>query len=69
MVLELNPNYSNNQYWLGWRHTAEKLDFRAFNSDAIFELADREKLDQKTEVIMNAVLAEINELKNKLQQQ
>lgn len=67
MVLELNPNYSNNQYWLGWRHTTEKLDFGAFNSDAIFELADREKLNEKTEVIAQAMSDDINALKIKLE--
>lgn len=69
MVLELDPNYKNSQYWLGWKHTAEKLDFNSFNSEAIFNLADPEKLDKLTTNIADNVLEDINALKNKLQQQ
>jgi hypothetical protein len=67
MVIDINSNYKNHANWLGWRHTVEKLNFRSFNSEAIFELADREKLNQKTDVIMKGILADINALKTKLE--
>jgi len=65
-VKAINPNYTNNQAWLGWRHTEEKLNFRAFNTEAVFNLADRKKLDQATTTIANNILIDINALKNKL---
>lgn len=66
MVLEINPNYTNNQYWLGWRHTEKVLDFRSFNSEAIFNLADRKKLNETTETIAKNMMSDINALKTKL---
>ncbi|MCD8417833.1 PD-(D/E)XK nuclease family protein [Tenacibaculum finnmarkense genomovar finnmarkense] len=65
-VLTLNPKYTNNKSWLGWRHTQEKLNFRAFNSDAIFNLADPKKLDELTSKIAENILKDIKALKNKL---
>jgi hypothetical protein len=67
MVSELNPNYKNTQYWLGWRHTSEVLDFNNFNTDAVFELADRKKLDEKTNKTTESIVADINALKTKLE--
>ncbi|WP_405606235.1 PD-(D/E)XK nuclease family protein [Polaribacter sp. Asnod1-A03] len=67
LVSEINPNYTNNQAWLGWRHTEEKLNFRAFNTDAIFNLADRKLLEKTTETISKNILADINALKIKLE--
>ncbi|WP_282071359.1 PD-(D/E)XK nuclease family protein [Polaribacter atrinae] len=67
MVLDLNHNYKNSQYWLGWRHTSEKLNFNNFNSEAIFALADRKKLDQTTNKIVADILIDINALKTKLE--
>ncbi|MFB9053998.1 PD-(D/E)XK nuclease family protein [Formosa undariae] len=52
--------YENTERWLGWRFTDEKLNFRAFNSKAIFELANPTKLDEKTTIIANTIKAEID---------
>lgn len=66
-VSEINPNYTNNQAWLGWRHTEEKLNFRAFNTEAIFNLADRNLLEKTTETITKNILEDIKALKTKLE--
>ncbi|MCD8409669.1 PD-(D/E)XK nuclease family protein [Tenacibaculum finnmarkense] len=66
MVLDINPNYINSTYWLGWRHTQEKLNFRTFNSDAIFNLADPKKLDELTSKVAENILKDIKALENKL---
>ncbi|MBE7687450.1 PD-(D/E)XK nuclease family protein [Tenacibaculum finnmarkense] len=66
MVLDINPNYINSTCWLGWKYTQEKLNFRTFNSDAIFNLADPKKLDQLTSKIAENILKDIKALKNKL---
>ncbi|AUC81799.1 PD-(D/E)XK nuclease family protein [Lacinutrix sp. Bg11-31] len=67
LVKEINPSYTNNQAWLGWRHTEEKLNFRAFNTEAIFNLADRKLLEKTTETITKNILVDINALKIKLE--
>lgn len=67
MVLEVNPDYKNSQYWLGWRHTTEILNFNNFNSENVFELADRKKLEKKTDKIVADILTDINQLKTKLE--
>lgn len=40
IVLACNPDYKLSDYWLGWAYTNPILDFKAFNSDEIFRLAD-----------------------------
>jgi len=67
LVLDLNDNYINNEHWLGWRFLNQKLDFRAFNSEAIFALADRNNLEKTTDEIVKDILKDINELKTKLE--
>lgn len=67
MVLDLNSNYANNRDWLGWRYLKRRLDFRAFNSEAIFELADSKKLNKTTDDITEEILEDINALKTKLE--
>jgi hypothetical protein len=67
-VKAINTNYTNNEAWLGWRHTKLKLNFRTFNSDGIFNLADRNKLDQTTTEIAKNILEDINKLKEKLKE-
>ncbi|PKG52343.1 PD-(D/E)XK nuclease family protein [Olleya sp. 1-3] len=67
LVQEINPNYKNHEYWLGWRYTEEILDFRAFNTDAVFNLADRKILDATTTTITTDVINDINQLKAKLE--
>lgn len=66
LVLELNNNYKNEQFWLGWRHTEEILNFRNFNSDAIFELTNEKLLEEKVNNIVYDFIVDINNLKNKL---
>ncbi|MEP2280356.1 PD-(D/E)XK nuclease family protein [Maribacter sp.] len=67
MVAEINSNYTNNEWWLGWRFTEEKLNFRAFNTQAVFDLADEKKLDEKTNAIAEDIIKDINEMKKALE--
>ncbi|WP_066224980.1 PD-(D/E)XK nuclease family protein [Formosa haliotis] len=62
----LEWQYENSERWLGRRFTDEKLNFRAFNSDAIFELANPEKLDKKTTIIANSIKNEIDAFQEQL---
>jgi hypothetical protein len=68
LVLEINNNYRTSPGWLGSRFLSEGLDFRTFNTEAVFELADSKKLDIKTTKIVKEIVADINTLKLKLEQ-
>ena len=65
-VLEINDNYRTSKAWLGWRNLNRELDFRTFNSDAVFELADRNKMNEQIENIVTDIITDINALKVKL---
>lgn len=67
LVLNINHNYKTTNAWLGYRNLDERLDFRAFNSEAVFQLADRKKLDKKTDKIVSDIITDIKTLKNKLE--
>ncbi|WP_036156556.1 hypothetical protein [Maribacter forsetii] len=67
IVAEINPNYTNNQWWLGWRYTEEILNFRTFNTQAVFDLADEKKLDEKTNAIAEDIIKDIKEMKKSLE--
>lgn len=66
MVLDLNDDYSTSKAWLGWRNLKKELDFRTFNSTAIFDLADRIKLEEHVKEIVKEIVDDINALKLKL---
>tara|TARA_R110000744_G_scaffold64926_2_gene133464 strand:+ start:892 stop:2118 length:1227 start_codon:yes stop_codon:yes gene_type:complete len=66
MVAGINPNYKSTDHGLGWRDTEEELNFRTFNSQAIFDLADKKKLDQKTSDIAKYIAGDIKAMNEKL---
>lgn len=66
IVAEINSNYTNNEWWLGWRFTEEKLNFRAFNTQAVFDLADKKKLNEKTNAITKDIVRDIDAMKKAL---
>lgn len=67
LVSEINQTYEANNYWLGARYTEERLDFRNFNSDAIFNLADSDKLDKTTTTIADNIKNDIEAFKLELE--
>lgn len=66
MVLDINDNYIPSQAWLGYRNLDKELNFRAFNSDAVFELADRNKMNKQVDNIVDDIVSDIKTLKIKL---
>jgi len=66
---EINNEYiSENKWWLGWRYVNPKLNFKDFNTEAIFNLADRENLEKIAIEIVENSINDIESLKQKLQQ-
>jgi len=66
---EINSKYvSENEWWLGSRYVIPELNFKDFNTEAIFNLADRENLDKIAIEIVENSINDIENLKQKLQQ-
>lgn len=66
MVYSVDNNYKGNDYWLGYKYLEKNLDFRAFNSQNVFDLADRDKLEKVTSLIAENIINEIKQLEEKL---
>ncbi len=66
-IYEINENYQNNQWWLGWKYTEPKLNFREFNSDVIFNLADRNHLKTVVSDIVTNSIEDIKLVQKKLE--
>lgn len=66
VIKQIDEKYQNNNYWLGWKHTEPRLNFREFNSEAIFNLANRTILKQTVIDIVNSSIQDIEQLKEKL---
>ena len=64
---EIDENYQNNQWRLGWKYTEPKLDFREFNSDVIFNLANRKVLKSIVSEIVENSIKDIELLQQKLE--
>ncbi|MDL2309453.1 hypothetical protein LJC53_07735 [Bacteroidales bacterium OttesenSCG-928-C03] len=64
MVQSLNSDYKiDSPWWLGWKYTEPQLNFKSFNSDLIFALADEQQLKTFVNKIVCEVKKEIEELK------
>lgn len=65
-INQINENYQNNQWWLGWKYTEPQLNFRDFNSKVI-DLANRDYLNEIVANIVETSMKEISLLKEKLE--
>ena len=63
---EINQDYIFNKWWLGWKYTSPKLNFRDFNSEAIFNLANRDILNKQVEEIVENSIKDIELMKVQL---
>jgi hypothetical protein len=59
MALKTHPSYKSSQYWIAYRFSEWKLDFRAFNSKSIFELADDKKMEKKVSLMCENMIKDI----------
>lgn len=46
IIKECDSAYNPGKYWLGWQYTRPQLNFREFNLDAVFNLADKRELEK-----------------------
>ena len=67
---QLDSNYSlSSKYWLGWKHSDPVLNFRKFNSEQIYNLADEKIMQATINSIVKVAILEIAEMKKYLNQQ
>jgi len=67
IISELSSEYHlDSQWWLGWRYVNPQLNFRNFNTDEIYNLADRENLHNKVAEIVEISVYDIAALKQRL---
>lgn len=62
----LSLGYTSSEYSLGWKYTTPQLNFKAFNSSDIFNMADDVKLKDIIDAIASDAVSEIKELKKLL---
>jgi len=67
MITNCDSSYHNSKYWLGMQESTPILNFRAFNSDAIFSLADKKELEKIVESIATKAVADIAVVKAKFE--
>jgi len=51
IVKECDERYQNTPSWLGWLYTTPKLNFKEFNSKEIFDLTEKNKMEELTDQI------------------
>ncbi len=60
IVKDCNEGYiDDSPFWLGWMYSTPKLDFRNFNTQAIFSLADNAILEKVTNQIAEQAVSDI----------
>jgi hypothetical protein len=66
IIKEINNDYKSNQYWLGFKYPEVRLKFKDFNSEAIFNLCDRQILGEYVEDIVNESISNIESFLKKI---
>lgn len=56
---ELDNSYKTNRWWIGYKYTNPYLNFRTFNSEEIYSLADKDYLDKITKKIVHDAITDI----------
>ncbi|MBP6934658.1 MAG: hypothetical protein KBB61_03750, partial [Paludibacteraceae bacterium] len=64
LIKEIDDNYKSSPWWLGWKYVTPQLNFKEFNTTDVFNLADRNNLEQVVKVIVQKSVNDI-ELLNK----
>ncbi len=66
IVMECDRSYVSSKYWLGWQFTKPLLNFREFNSEAIFNLTNKNILENTVLQIAEKAYADILFVQHKL---
>jgi hypothetical protein len=67
LIKEIDDNYKSSPWWLGWKYVTPQLNFKEFNTTDVFNLADRNNLEQVVKVIVQKSIDDIKLLKENYQ--
>lgn len=65
-ISDMDTNYTYSKYWLGWKHTKPKLNFREFSSDEVINLSDNDYLKETVKSIVEEAMEDIKAVQKKL---
>lgn len=66
IIKGIDTKYQSTEWWLGWKYVTPQLNFKVFNDENIFNLADTEYLKKVVEDIVQKSINDIELLKQKL---
>ncbi|WP_295935501.1 PD-(D/E)XK nuclease family protein [uncultured Alistipes sp.] len=67
LVQKVDPGYfTDSKHWLGWKNSEPVLNFRAFNEEQMYRLADPEYLDRIVSNIADIALQDVGALQKLL---
>ena len=66
LIKKIDDNYKSSPWWLGWKYVTPQLNFKEFNTTDVFNLADRNNLEQVVKDIVQKSIKDIKLLKEKL---
>lgn len=66
IIKGIDTKYQSTEWWLGWKYVTPQLNFKVFNDENIFKLADRNNLEQVVKDIVQKSINDIDLLKQKL---
>lgn len=69
IVKSLDKSYINSDWWLGWQKTSPELDFRIFNSEAIYSITNQNELNHIVDCIASKAISEIKSFLSELNKQ
>ncbi|BAX82361.1 PDDEXK-like family protein [Labilibaculum antarcticum] len=68
VIKEINSDYESTPYWLGFKYPEVRLNFKDFNSEAIFNLCDKQVLSENVDSIVNESINDIQSFLKRLEQ-
>lgn len=68
IIKGIDTKYQSTEWWLGWKYVTPQLNFKVFNDENIFKLADRNNLEQVVKDIVQKSIKDIKLLKEKFPQ-
>ena len=68
IIKGIDTKYQSTEWWLGWKYVTPQLNFKVFNDENIFKLADTDTLKKVVNVIVENSKTDIENLQKKYPQ-
>jgi len=66
LASQIHPSYTHNKWWIGKKSSIVSLNFRDFDSDEVYQLADKEGMNKTVSSISSEVVSHIKQMKQLL---